>query len=244
MLRSNMPRAVRHLRRRRRWRQADLAAVASVSREAVSRLERGLLRGVTIGTAEKVVAALDGSVDVTVRWEGADLDRTIDAAHARLQEHVSRELRRLGWLVRVEVSFNHFGDRGRIDILASHSGTRTLLVVEVKSALGDLQDAIGRLDVKARLGRKVGSELGWPESHHVVPMLAITDSRTTRRIVAAHAMLFERYRLRGRRAVAWLRDPGGPTATPSGLLWFVNVTDSHAVTVTRDRRVRTVLPRP
>lgn len=196
------------------------------------------MRGVSIGTVEKIVTALGAIVDVTVRWEGAELDRSIDAAHARLQDWVARELAALGWLVRVEVSFNHFGDRGRVDVLAYHPATRLLVIVEVKSALGDLQETLGRLDVKVRLGRTLAREAGWADCEAVVPLLAITDARSARRIVGAHAALFAQYRLRGRQAVAWLRRPVAPV--PSGLLWFVNVPDSHGMTTPRVTRVRTV----
>lgn len=192
----------------------------------------------TIGTVERVIAALQASVDLTVRWEGAALDRTLDSAHAHLQEWVARELNALGWLVRVEVSFNHYGDRGRVDVLAFHPVTRVLLVVEVKTAFGDLQDTIGRLDVKVRLGSTIALEVGWTDVAAVVPMLVVADARSARRLVAAHASLFARYSVRGRQARAWLRRPGLPA--PVGLLRFVNLQDSHGVTTTRDRRVRTV----
>jgi len=49
MLRTNLPRALRHLRQRRGWRQVDLAVSAGCSRETVSPLERGDLRGVALG---------------------------------------------------------------------------------------------------------------------------------------------------------------------------------------------------
>jgi hypothetical protein len=57
-----------------------------------------------------------------------------------------------------------------------------------------------------------------------------------------HAALFTRYERRGRFAIAWLRRPTNPA--PSGLLWFAKLPDSHGVTLTRDRRVRTVGLRP
>jgi len=242
MLRSNVPRAIRHLRRRLGWRQQDLAERSGVSRESISRIERGALRGVSLGTIERVAGALDAIVDVMLRWQGAELDRTLDAAHARLQEWCAHELAALGWLVRVEVSFNQYGERGRIDVLAFHPAMRALLVVEVKTALGDLQDTLGRLDVKVRLARTIAREAGWTDVVAVVPVLALAEGRTTRRIIAAHATLFERYRLRGRQARAWLRRPAAPT--PTGLLWFLNVPDSHQATSTRRSRVRPVSPRP
>src|SRR5687767_11933734 len=143
-MRSNLPRAVRHLRHQRGWRQADLGGRIGVSRELISRLERGEVRGLTLGSVEKVAVSLGATVDLTLRWHGEQLDRIADAAHAAMQKAVAEELTSLGWLVQVEVSFNHYGDRGRVDVLAFHPSTRVVAAVEVKTALGDLQEALGR----------------------------------------------------------------------------------------------------
>jgi transcriptional regulator with XRE-family HTH domain len=242
VLRSNLPRAVRHLRRRRGWRQQDLGERSGLSRESISRLERGSVRGLTIGSIERVAMALDALVDVTLRWEGAELDRTLDAAHARLQERVADDLGSIGWLVRVEVSFNHYGDRGRIDVLGFHPPSRILLVVEVKTAIGDLQDTLGKLDVKVRLARAVARDAGWHDADAVVPVLAIAEGRSVRRIIATHPTLFSRYAVRGRQATAWLRRPA--SNVPTGILWYLSRPDSRGGTVTRASRVRTVRKSP
>lgn len=138
------------------------------------------------------------------------------------------------WQVRAEVSFNHFGDRGRIDVLGYHPDLRALLVVEVKSGIGDLQETLGRLDVKARVARHVARELGWPQMAAVVPALVIGDSRRSRRIVAEHAALFGRFTVRGRAALAWVRTPMLPG--PAGLLWFAERADPLKVVTTAERR--------
>lgn len=70
MLRSNLSRAVRHLRRRRGWRQRDLADRAGTSRHVVSRVERGLIRRVSLGRIDALAEALGASVDLTIRWQG------------------------------------------------------------------------------------------------------------------------------------------------------------------------------
>jgi transcriptional regulator with XRE-family HTH domain len=238
VLRSNLQRAVRYLRMRRNWRQVDLALRAGVSREAVSRIERGEMNGMALATIGRVTTALGALVDIRVRWEGEQLDRLIDAAHASVQQRTAEMLRKVGWLVRVEVSFNHYGDRGRVDILAFQSLDGCLLVIEVKTGLGDIQDVLGRLDTKARLGATIAPSVGWDGVRRVVPVLVFLDTRSTRRILAAHEALFRRYSLRGRQALSWIRRPREPA--PSGLLWFVNLPDSHGVTITRGRRVRTV----
>jgi hypothetical protein len=188
----------------------------------------------TIGSIERIAAALGGSLHLQLRWHGEQLDRLMDAAHAALQTRTAEMLISLGWIVRVEVSFNHYGDRGRVDILAMHPVARIVLVAEVKSGIGDIQDTLGRLDVKVRLGRQLARDLGWSDVGAVVPALVIGDSRIARRTVAAHAALFAQFAQRGRSALAWLRRP---TSEPAGgLLWFTNTPDSHHVTNRRIRR--------
>ena len=62
MVRTNVPQSVRALRRRRGWRQSDLAERSGVSRELISRIERGGLRGVTLASLERVGSALGATV--------------------------------------------------------------------------------------------------------------------------------------------------------------------------------------
>ena len=210
-----------------------------MSGPTISRIERGILRGLPLGTVERIADALGASVDVTLRWEGEQLDRLIDAAHAFIQQQSAAILTSGGWTVRPEVSFNHYGDRGRVDLLAYHGPTGVVLVIEVKGSLGDLQDALGRLDTKARLARSLADAAGWPHVRAVVPAFVFADTRSVRRTIAAHEAVFGRFSLRGRSAVAWTRRPSFPA--PGGLIWFVNVPDSHGVSLTRSRRVRTVI---
>ena len=53
-------------------------------------------------------------------WNGEAMDRLLDEAHARLVERIVRWLDRAGWQTAVEVSFNVFGERGYVDVLARH----------------------------------------------------------------------------------------------------------------------------
>lgn len=241
-MRTNIPIAVRTLRRRNRWRQRDLAEQAGLSRNVISRIERGALAGMRVDALSRVVRALDASLAVEVRWQGADLDRLVDRAHAAVQEAVVGRLRAAGWLAYVEVSFNHYGDRGRCDVVGWQPATRTLLVLEVKSRLGDLQETLGTLHMKARLGDHLARQIGWAPPALVVPALVVAENRTMRRLLARHPSLFGGFSMRGRAAMAWVRTQHG---APSGLLWFENVlTDSPEVSATRRERVRAGRPAP
>jgi transcriptional regulator with XRE-family HTH domain len=232
MTSGNASRALRFLRVRRGWRQTDLGLRAGVSRELISRLERGCVESVPIGKLAAVVHALGGRLFIDVRWEGERLDRLMDAAHAGIVELASRRLRIAGWDVRPEVSFNHFGDRGRIDLLGWHGASRSVVVVEAKSRIGDVQETLGRLDVKVRLAPGIARDIGWGTPATVTPMLVVADGRTPRRVINAHAATFSRFATRGRAVTAWMHRPL-PT---SGLLWLTHAADSHWMTARRVRR--------
>jgi transcriptional regulator with XRE-family HTH domain len=227
-------RLVRVLRVRQRLTQADLAARARVSRRAVSLLERGHASAVRLGDAQSVAVALDGRMDVRLLWHGPELDRLMDAGHAALAASVKRRLERWRWLVRVEVSYSRYGERGRIDLLAWHPVTRILLVLELKTELVDVQALLGSLDVKARLARFVAGSLGW-EVTSVVPGIVFAENRTTRRHLDQLSTLFDAYAVRGREAISWLQRPHAPT---SGMLWFVSTPDGAVVTPPRRVRPR------
>lgn len=235
MLRTNVPRAVRFLRRGKRLRQRDLATTVGVSRDKISRLERGRLGSLTLEAVDRIAGGLGATVHLELRWHGEQLDRLMDSVHAGLQQAVAQLLTDAGWLVRAEVSFNRYGERGRCDILAFHPATRVLLVVEIKGRVGDVQETLGRLDVKVRLGPMLARELGWGPPDAVVPALVLAEDRTSRRVIAAHDALFARFGLCGWRARAWLRQP---ESTAGGLLWFHKLTGAHALRVNHGQRVR------
>jgi transcriptional regulator with XRE-family HTH domain len=214
---------MRKLRKQRRLCQQDLGARAGLSRDTVSRAECGELDGMTLGSLSRLTDALGATLVIEIRWHGAALDRLIDRDHARLQEIAAGRLASRGWVVQAEVSFNHYGDRGSCDLLAWHPGTQTLLVIEVKSEIGNLQDLLHRLDVKVRLGTVLARQLGWPAPQAIARGLIVAEDRTARRIVERHAALFGGFGLRGRAAVAWLRSP---STAATGLLWFEKSADS------------------
>lgn len=231
-------RKVRVLRIRLGWRQEDLGERARVSRGTVSRIESGTLDPVTFRALREVSNALGARLLVDIQWRSAELDRLLDAHHAALQEWLAASLRRHRWDVRVEVSFNHFGDRGRYDVLAFHTAARTLLVVEIKTSVGDIQELLGRLDVKVRVALRVARDLGW-RPRGVVPLLLLTDSSTARRHVRNHATLFDRFATRGPAAAAWLKRPvEAPAGVPTGLLIFRKAPYAHQGGVIRVLRAR------
>jgi transcriptional regulator with XRE-family HTH domain len=209
---------LRALRRRRGWSQRSLAARLGISKSRMSRWETGTLDGCSISQVEAWATVLNARIVVDLRVDG---ERPLtDARHASLQEWLVASLRASGWLAEAEVSFNHFGDRGRVDVLAYHPALRILLVIEIKTRVDDVQDVLGRLDVKRRVGPNLAADRGWTAGT-VIPGLVVLEGRTARRRIAYHASLFGTFNVRGRSAIAWLKAPTQPA--PRGILAFVSL---------------------
>jgi transcriptional regulator with XRE-family HTH domain len=225
---------VRALRRRRGWRQEDLAAASGVSQAAVSRLELGQIRGLSLRSLTAVTDALGATLDLRLRWNGEALDRLLDEGHAAAVEQTARLLIGWHWEVSTEVTFAIYGERGSVDILARHQLTGVLLVVEVKTVVPDLQSMLAAHDRKARLAPAIARERSWPAGP-VARLLVIVASRTARRRVAEHHATFATTYAKSSPAMrAWLRHPGrDPVA---GLLFVPNT--RHAVARHRIRRSR------
>jgi transcriptional regulator with XRE-family HTH domain len=211
-------RVFRAARVRRRWRQDDVASVAGVSRATVSKLERGRLENVQLGTIRAVGAAIGIRVSIELRGAGSELDVLRGAHHSAMHEEAARLFAGLpDWVAVPEVTISIYGERGAIDILAWHAPTRSLLVIELKTELVDVQETVGTLDRKVRLAGQVARDRGW-DPLTVSTWLLVAESPTNRRRVDGHsAMLRSRLPADGRAMAAWLRRPAGSIASMSFL---------------------------
>jgi transcriptional regulator with XRE-family HTH domain len=209
-------RLIRALRLRQGRRQIDVARAAGVSQSLISLVERGHIGSLSTGKVRAICGALDARYEGVITWRGGAIDRLLDERHAQLVQTVAARLDRIGWHVDLEVTFNHYGDRGSIDVLATRERSRTALIVEVKTELTAIDETIRRLDVKERLGSTIVIDRhGWrPRS--VGRVIALLETSTNRRRVAAHASTFQiAFPARGSEMWSWLRQPLGRV---SGLL--------------------------
>jgi transcriptional regulator with XRE-family HTH domain len=204
--------AIRALRRRRGWTQAQLGARCGLSQSTISDVETGLAFASPVDTLGRIVGALGARIVVRVLAHGEDLDRLLDGRHAGIVELVAAYLRRNGWQVIPEATFSVFGERGSIDLLAYHPATRSLLVVEVKSTIPDVQATLSGIDRKARLASRVAAERGWQPAS-VSRWLVVPGDATSRRRVAAHEATFAAaLPLRTAELKRWAASPRGRAA--------------------------------
>jgi transcriptional regulator with XRE-family HTH domain len=202
--------AVRAVRKKRGWRQLDVATRSGASRAFVSQVERGHLGTGSLDTLRRVAAALDVRLDIIPRWRGADLDRLLGAGHSAMHESVARYLSSLPrWLFEPEVSFSIYGERGIIDILAWHADRRCLLVIELKTVIADVQALVGDIDRKKRLAWRVARERGW-EPLTVSCWVIVARTKTNQRRIESHrTMLRAALPQDGHAMRSWLHSPNG-----------------------------------
>jgi transcriptional regulator with XRE-family HTH domain len=223
----------RAVRRAKGLRQADVAVRAGLSQQFVSDLERGRVGHMLVRCVRSVGAALEIEMPFGPRWRGPELDRLLDADHATIVGGVVAYLRQLEWTVLVEWSFNHYGERGSIDIVAWHPQFRALVVIEVKTSIVDLQDLLATQDRKVRIATTLlPREQGWRPAH-VARIVVLADGSTTRSAVARHRSVLDA--VLPARTVAikgWLL---APKADIAGIWFFPFTAGAGAMTRRRSR---------
>lgn len=207
---------LRAIRIKRGWRQEDLARQAGMSRSLVSQIERGHLSRTTLASLGSLARALDATLDVRIRWRGADSDRILNAGHAQLHEDIARLLDSLdGWKHLPEVSFAIYAERGVIDILAFHAQTQSILVIELKTELANIEELLAVMSRRRRLAPRIAADLGWQPgtvSSWVVVAESDANRRRARRFSATLRAAFPSD---GHKMRTWLRHPAARLDTLS-----------------------------
>jgi len=207
---SRLGRGLRAIRIRTNLTQAEVGTRAEVPRAVVARVERGDVARVRVEQLVAIAVALHGDIDIVLRWNGTELDRLLNAGHSAMHELVVGILTAAGWEVVPERSFSRWGERGVIDILAWHAPTRTLLIVELKTEIVEVQRLIGTVDRYRRLAPEIVGELGWAPLT-VGVWVAVAESSTNRRRLSEHSgVLRAAFPTDGRAVPGWLRRPSGP----------------------------------
>ena len=236
--------ALRVVRVKRGWRQRDVASRSGCSQPFVSKLERGHLGRVRIGDLVRVAAVLEVRLDLRAHWRGSALDRLLANRHSAMHEIVSSVLLRHDWEVASEVSFSIYGERGVIDVVGWHAAARTLLIVELKTELVDVNNLLETSDRRERLARTIARDRGWDPSA-VASWIVLAESRTNRRRLAAHrTVLRTAFPHDGRSVRGWLADPTRRLRALSFLTDIPGRSDRPSVRVIRRVRKPTLADDP
>ncbi len=199
--------------------QRAISGRAGISQSVLSRAERGEIADLKIGTLDRIAASLGATLVIDLRYQGGLADRLVDRTHAALVDLIVGVLRHAGWVVEVEFSFNVFGDRGSVDVLGWHAASRTLLIVEVKSAFTDLQAMLLSLGRKLRVVPDlVRRQNGW-DPIAVSRIVIASGTAANRAVVDRHPSIFAvSLPATAREIRNWIRAPVGPIAG----VWLVS----------------------
>jgi len=127
-----------------------------------------------------------------------------------MTEIASRLLLDSGWEIRPEVSFSWYGERGVVDIVAWHAATRTLLIVELKTELVDVNRLLEVTHRRRRLAATICEPFGWRPAY-VGSWVLVSESRTNRRRLAAvRTAVRAALPSDGHVVRRWLARPSGP----------------------------------
>jgi transcriptional regulator with XRE-family HTH domain len=232
---------VRALRRKRGWRQTDLANAADVSDSVVGRAEAGHFDTLSLQIIRRLLAALDARLDLNARWRGGELDRLVDSRHAAIVTAASTELVDWQWLALQEVTYAIYRESGSIDLLGLRPAEAVALVTEIKSEVTSWEETQRRLDEKVRLLPKIVFErVGW-RPRVVGKVLILDDTMTNRRRVASlGAAVQQAYPARTVDVRRWIRAPAGPLAG----IWFLSNPTPRGLSDVRGGSHRVRVPKP
>jgi transcriptional regulator with XRE-family HTH domain len=192
--------------------QRDLGRRAGLSQQAVSLVERGHGSRLSGTSMRRLFGALEARWEPTISWRGGDLDRLLDARHARFVGLIVGRLRAAGWRVEVEVTYSSYGERGSLDLLAWWPPRRVALVVEVKSELVSVEATVRKLGQKVRQTAHTLAATRFGERPSAVARVLVLPGTTTerRRVARVDRVLEAALPARGAVLRQWLRQPVGP----------------------------------
>jgi transcriptional regulator with XRE-family HTH domain len=210
-------RLFRQLRLRLGWRQVDVADRAGIARSVYSDAERGHIDQLTVATLRRIATALEVRLLIEPSWRGGRIERVLSGRHAAMAERVTSMLVNLGWEVRPEASFNSFGERGIVDLVAWRPTFRTMLLIEIKTELVDPSGLLAVTDRRRRLAAVIARDSGWTPAV-VAQWVVLANGRTNHRRVAEHrSLLRAAFPADGRSVARWLKEPSKPVDA----LWFL-----------------------
>lgn len=141
--------------------QQELALAAGVSRSHIAGIETGRVNP-SIDLVWRIADRLGidlsivGHLPIVLSRRGGR-----DIVHARCSGYVEGRLESVGWIIRREVDLTADRAHGWIDLLAFEPISRTLVIIEIKTRLGDIGAVERQLGWYERNANRVAHELGW-----------------------------------------------------------------------------------
>jgi transcriptional regulator with XRE-family HTH domain len=198
------------------WSQRELAARLRSSQSAIQRLEAGRSPYVDARLATAAFRILGIRAAFDARTLGlASRREQRDLVHARCLAYASRQLRRRGWDVRVEVEVGMGRYRGWIDLLAFREADRGLFVGEIKTEIHDagaIQRAVGWY---SREAPPAARRLGWRPAETTAALLLLCSADNDRAIRMNRGLLRATFPASARALADWLSSTDARIPQPS-----------------------------
>lgn len=190
-IRTTFARLCRDTRTRLRLTQRQLTGAAGVTRGYIANIERGQANP-SLELLERIASALGLEIELVARTPVViGDDRQHDLVHARCSSYVDGRLRKAGWETAREVEVIHGRSHGWIDLLAFDPKTGIVLVIEVKTRIGDLGAIERQLGWYERSCFDVAHRLGW-RARRVVGWLLLLASEEVEGVLRANRDLMAR----------------------------------------------------
>jgi hypothetical protein len=121
-------------------------------------------------------------------------------------------------------------------LVAWNASHRSVLLIELKTEIVDVNELIGTFDRKVRLGWTIARGRGWDPAA-ISGWVIVAPGRVNRERIAAHrSMLRAAFPMDGRGIESWLRRPVGAVSALS--LWRNNHPSATKADLSPVRRVR------
>ena len=217
---SSLGRDVGTTRRRRRIRQADLAAAVGLTQSRISEIERGKATGTPLVVWARIGAALQRPLAMTFSREIGPLLPT-DAGHLEGQELVLRLARATGRTATLELPTRPASPSHSVDVCVRDDPHRTLILHEIWNRFDDFGAALRSTDRKVAEASTLAALIGSDESpYRIAVCWLLIDNAANRAMVARYPEAFAT-RFPGS-SFGWTRalTAGEPVPDEPGVAWL------------------------
>jgi transcriptional regulator with XRE-family HTH domain len=208
---------IRRARRRRGWRQVDLAQRLGLVQPTISRLERGDGGTLSLEVWQQVASALGLNLELAI---GRDpFEEPEDAGHLAIQELALRLGREIGCRRTFELPTKPSNPNLSTDVGLTDDANRRLIQVECVNTFGNINAAIRSSDRKRAEAEALAISVGHGEPFAVHQVWIVRSSRRNRLLLARYPEMFAvRFTASSHKWVEALTI-GTPPPEEPGLVW-------------------------
>lgn len=208
---------VRRARRRRRWRQTDLARKVGVDQATISRIERGAGGTLSLELWQQVALVIGVPLGMTLGRDA--LEEPIDAGHLAVQELVLKLGRLAGYRRTYELPTKPSDPTLSTDVGLTDDSNRRLVQVECVNTFGNVNASIRSADRKRAEAEALAVSIGHGDSFEVHQVWVVRATRRNRALLTRYPELFAaRFAGSSQGWVAALT-LGSPPPDQTGLVW-------------------------